>query len=351
MTCLEIDKDGLVWIGTAGGLAVLKDGNVLVPNHRLLPQDPVVGIAADSTDSIWIVSLTRVLRVARSRLLQGDISDSDVREYHLADGLRSTDGVRRFRSVVTDAGGRVWMALARGLSMTNPSRRSPVAPVLTHVESVLADGKPIPLEETVRVPAGHQRLTFGYAGLSLSIPERVRYRYRLDGFDRDWSDTVAMREAAYTNLGPGAYRFRVVASNSEGEWNPAEAVVNLRIASRVWQTTWFQVGAVVAIVLGAAGLFRLRLHQLARRLNVRFEERLAERARVAQDLHDTLLEGVVSASMQLHVAADQVAPDSPAKSALDRVLQLMGRVVDEGRNAVRGFRAPAADANDLERSL
>jgi signal transduction histidine kinase len=119
----------------------------------------------------------------------------------------------------------------------------------------------------------------------------------------------------------------------------------------VWQTTWFRLGAVVAIVLGSAGLYRLRMHHVARQLNVRFEERLAERTRIAQDLHDTLLQGFVSASMQLHVAAGQVAPDSPARGALDRVLQLMGRVIDEGRNAVRGLRAPASGGDDLEQAF
>ena len=106
--------------------------------------------------------------------------------------------------------------------------------------------------------------------------------------------------------------------------------------------------SVVAVVLGAAGLYRLRMHQVARGLNVRFEERLAERTRIAQDLHDTLLQGFVSASMQLHVAADRVPEDSPARPGLDRVLELMSRVIDEGRNAVRGLRSTAAADGDLE---
>jgi signal transduction histidine kinase len=259
--------------------------------------------------------------------------------------------VRRHRSVVADAGGRVWMSLARGLSMTDPSRGAPAAPALAHVESVAADGRSIPIADLVRVPAGRQRLTFGYTGLSLSVPERVRFRYRLDGFDRDWSEPVTARESVYTNLGPGTYRFRVIATNSEGEWSSNEAAVNLRIDPRVWQTTWFRVSAFVALILGSAGLYRLRMHQVARQLSVRFEERLAERTRIAQDLHDTLLQGFVSASMQLHVAADQVEDNSPAKGALDRVIQLMGRVIDEGRNAVRGLRAPASNADDLEQAL
>ena len=351
ISCLDVDSDGVAWIGTGSGLAVIDKGEVRSPKNRLLPQETIVGIVADSAGFIWIASATRVVRVARERLLQGDVSDADVREYGVPDGLQSTEGVRRYRSAVADASGRVWLSLGHGLSMTDPSRRAATAPVLTHVESVLADGRSMSLDGPVRVPAGPQRLTFGYTGLSLSVPDRVRFRYRLDGFDRDWSEPVAARESTYTNLGPGRYRFRVMASNSEGEWNPAEAAVDLRIDPRIWQTTWFQLSAVIAIVLGSAGLYRLRMHQIARQLNVRFEERLAERTRIAQDLHDTLLQGFVSASMQLHVAADKVAPDSPEKGALDRVLQLMGRVIDEGRNAVRGLRAPSSSADDLEQGL
>lgn len=142
-----------------------------------------------------------------------------------------------------------------------------------------------------------------------------------------------------------------MASNSDGDWSPAEAAVALAIDPRVWQTTWFQLACAGAIILGSTGLYRFRMHQVARRLNLRFEERLAERTRIAQDLHDTLLQGFVSASMQLHVAAGHVPPDSPAKPSLERVLQLMGRVIDEGRNAVRGLRSPASGGDDLEQAF
>ncbi len=248
---------------------------------------------------------------------------------------------------------RVWFSLGRGLSMIDtgrPDRGS--TPAIPHVETLSVDGRAVDVRgAAVRLPAGSQRLTFTYAGLSLSVPERVRFRYRLDGFDSAWSEPVSARETVYTNLGPGPYRFRVMASNSEGEWNSAEAAVDFSIAPRVWQTTWFQLAGIVAIIMGSAGLYRLRMHQVARRLNVRFEERLAERTRIAQDLHDTLLQGFVSASMQLHVVAGNVPPDSPAKPSLDRVLQLMGRVIDEGRNAVRGLRSPTVGVDDLEQAF
>ena len=119
----------------------------------------------------------------------------------------------------------------------------------------------------------------------------------------------------------------------------------------IWQRWWFPFICVIAVALAIFGFYRLRLHQANSKLNVRFEERLAERTRVAQELHDTLLQGVLSASMQLHVAVDQLPEDSPARPALNRVLQLIGQVVDEGRNTLRGLRSSVEDAHDLESSF
>jgi signal transduction histidine kinase len=115
-----------------------------------------------------------------------------------------------------------------------------------------------------------------------------------------------------------------------------------------WQTRWFQALCLAACVLVIVALYRLRMYQLTRQLNVRFQERLAERTRIAQELHDTLLQGFVSASMQLDVAEDQLPDDSPTKPVLKRVLQLMGRVTEEGRNALRGLRTADTDSRDLE---
>jgi signal transduction histidine kinase len=224
-------------------------------------------------------------------------------------------------------------------------------PALTHVESMSADGGPVDLTGAIEIPAGRRRIAFVYSGLSLSVPERVRYRYRLDGFDHDWSEPTANRQTVYTNLGHGQYRFRGIASNSEGLWNGPEASLAFEIRPMVWQTRSFQAVAVVSGLAVAVGLYRYRLRRLSKQLNVRFEERLAERTRIARELHDTLLQGFLSASRQLHVAADRVPDDSPLKPELGNVLDLMGRVIEEGRNAVRGLRSSASEAHELEEAF
>jgi signal transduction histidine kinase len=290
-----------------------------------------------------------VLRIRREALLQGGaLGDADVVSYDAADGLLGTGGVKRHRSVVNDAKGRVWFSLNRGLSVVDPGRaigRS--APAPARVVALTADGRPLDLRGPLRIPSGARRVSFGYAGISLSTPERIRFRYRLDGFDKTWSEPVMSREAVYANLAPGPYRFRVTASRGDGVWSGPEDTVAVVIAPALWQTRWFQLGAVLVAGLLARLVYSWRLGQETRRLNALFEERLAERTRIAQELHDTLLQGFLSASLQLHVAVEQLPEASPTRFGLARVQQLMGQVIDEGRNALRGLRSADQGVGDL----
>jgi signal transduction histidine kinase/ligand-binding sensor domain-containing protein len=347
------DTRGLVWVGTAAGLAVFDGGRVQTPaNTPALLRQSILGLAEDRTGSIWVTTAERVLRVNRDGLLHGILGDGDLREYGVSDGLLAIEGVKRHRSVVTDPRGRVWLSMMRGLSVVDPGRvDGKTMPALTQIEDVSADGTSIDLFGDRSIPSGQRRITLSYAGLSLGVPERVMFRYRLDGFDRDWSRPVAERQAVYTNLNPGSYVFRVRASNSDGLWTGAEAMVNFAVKPTLWQTTWFRLSIVALAGLAGWGAYRLRMMRVAHQLNLRFEERLAERTRIAQDLHDTLLQGFMSASMQLHVAAEAVPVDSPAKSLLAHVLQLMRRVTDDGRNAVRGLRSSAVPTEDLEQAF
>ncbi|MBC8166698.1 MAG: hypothetical protein H7Y20_12595, partial [Bryobacteraceae bacterium] len=172
-------------------------------------------------------------------------------------------------------------------------------------------------------------------------------RYKLEGFDQRWSEPTNGREAVYTNLGPRTYRFRVIASNRVGVWNSREASAEFEIEPAVWQALWFRSAAGLGCLAIAFGLYRFRLHQLTQALNMRFEERLSERVRIAQDLHDTLIQGFLSASMQLHIAEKQLPEGSPGKPLVRRVVQLVRQVVDEGRDAVRGLRSSDSGQQDL----
>jgi PAS domain S-box-containing protein len=203
------------------------------------------------------------LRIPRDKLQSGVVKAVDVREYDQADGLESTEGVKRSQSVVSDSAGRIWFSLRRGLSVVDSSQiRDYSVPALPHIESITADNNPVNPAGSVPLPPSPRRITFEYTGLSLAVPGRIRFRYFLEGFDSGWSQPVTAREAVYTNLGPGSYRFRLVASNSEGLWNGPETSIVLNVAPAYYQTYWFRLSCVAVFLALLCALHRWRVHQL-----------------------------------------------------------------------------------------
>jgi ligand-binding sensor domain-containing protein len=346
VAALLIDLDGNVWAGTSAGLAVLRPGSLRFEQLALV-REPVLALQFDQTDALWCATAGRLFRVARRALLAG--AATDVREYDVADGLISRESVRRQRTLSVDGRGRVWYATTVGLSVADPARfASGSLPAVLTISGVATDGTPLRGPAPLAIPAGSRRVSVSFAGVSLAVPERIRYRYRLDAFDTGWSAPSTDQTAVYTNLGPGRYTFRVMASDSAGQWSGGEQAIALDVLPAFWQTTTFR----VLLLVFAGGLiwigYRVRLLRVERRLNLRFEARLAERTRIAQDLHDTLLQGVLSASMHLHVATLDVPADSPARGKLAYVHRLMGTVIADGRLAIKGLRAPDSTVGELE---
>ena len=349
VNCLTEDSEGVLWVGTDAGLAFIRAGRVDLPRR---PPDTlresVLGIVDDAQGFLWIATTSHILRASRADLM-GDFQPAMAeREFSREDGIPSLAGVRRNRSVVRGTVGSIWFSLGGGIAVVNPARLSAAsAPAIVHIDSLTTGGRVLPSSQSLRIPAAGQRITLDYIGLSLSVPDRVQYRYRLDGFDPNWSEPTANRQAVYTNLNPGTYRFRVIASNSEGVWNGREAAVGIEIVPAFWQTLWFRLVMALFSMALVVVVYRLRVRRMAARLNLRFEERLAERTRIAQELHDTLLQGFLSASMQVHVVADRLPDDSTIKPALTRAVQLMRQVIEEGRNTLRGLRSQDRGSSDL----
>jgi signal transduction histidine kinase/ligand-binding sensor domain-containing protein len=353
VNCLFEDSSGTLWSGTSAGLARFASNRFQAP-HELpdVLRERIVGMAEDKGGRFWIATSDHVLRIPRDKLLSGVVKAVDAREYDQADGLESTEGVKRSQSVVSDSAGRIWFSLRSRLSVVNPSQiNDDSVPALPHIEAITADNNTANLAALVRIPPSPRRITFEYTGLSLAAPERIRFRYFLEDFDNSWSQPVAAREAVYTNLGPGSYRFRLIASNGDGIWNGPETVVAVTVAPAFWQTWWFRSACVLVVGSGMLLLYRFRLRRLTHQMNVRFEERLAERTRIAQELHDTLLQGFLSASMQLHVADDRLPENSPVKPMVSRVLTLMKDVIEDGRNTLRGLRSRSSELRDLAQAF
>jgi signal transduction histidine kinase len=328
ITALAADSAGTLWIGTASGLAVFRHGPGTVIEALPTVRDPIVGLAQDRSGWLWCATTDRLVRLSAA---------GDTRDYDAADGLLSRQGVNRHRTLIADLRGHIWYATNDGLSVADPAQFDAAAPS-------------VPLR-IYGVSVTRRRVVLSYAGVSLSVPERIRYRYHLDGFDREWSAPSTERTATYTNLAPAHYVFRVIASDGSGQGNGSEQSLAFDIQPLFWETMPFRFGALLVLIGAIWAGYRVRMAQVSRRLHVRFEERLAERNRIAQELHDTLLQGLLSASMQLHVATSRVPEDSPARSHLSYVLELMKRVIDEGRSAIRGLRSRGSIGDDLRIAL
>jgi ligand-binding sensor domain-containing protein/signal transduction histidine kinase len=353
VNCLLSDSSGVLWIGTAEGLAFFKAGRIRVPGKMLgLVHEPIFGIAEDQNGDLWIATASRVLQVRASKLLGDTLQDADVRVYGVSDGLLGKEGVKRFQSVVADEKGRVWFSTNRGVSVVNLPRALDSPPAVVHIVGVSADGNALDRGDPLLVPPGKARVAFRFVGLSLKNSERVRYRYRLDNFDQGWSEATANREATYGNLRPGSYRFHVTASNSDGIWNGQEAAIGFKVGPTLLQTWWFRMALVLCAGLVAAAIYQLRVNQLTGLLNLRFEERLAERTRIAQELHDTLLQGFQGLILHFQVASQTVLSDpAEAKETLDKALDRADQALLESRRAIQGIRSHSFSDGDLERTL
>ena len=352
VTALLQDPKGILWIGTMEGLAYMTSNEIECASDAQGPlSEPILGMALDRIGSIWIATSNRVLRMNRRAALNRRLNSQDIQEYDAADGLRGTEGVRRDRTVVEDSRGRIWLSTNRGVSLVDPSHitRTLASPI-AHVKSIAADGIPLSIEGQIKIPAS-RRIAIGYLGLSLSSPERVQYRYKLEEFDHSWSEPVSKREVEYTNLNPGLYHFKVEAANRDDLAKSTEASLVFRIEPAFWLTWWFQVSCALTIALVSFLFYLLRLRQIAWQLNMRFEERLSERMRISRELQDTLLQGFLNASVQLRAADDTLADNSPAKQLLGRVLELVGQVTDEGRKALQGLSPHPIEPRDLVRAF
>jgi signal transduction histidine kinase len=262
------------------------------------------------------------------------------------DGLRT--GRASFLGATRSPDGRLWFSNGRALQMTDPAhlRRNTVSPPV-HIEDIVADRKRYPATGVVRLPPLTRDLEIDYVGLSFVAPQKVLFRYRLEGRDQTWQEPGTRRQAFYSDLRPGTYRFRVIASNNDGVWNEEGAMLDVVVLPAWYQTTTFLVLSAIAGGLAVWGLFRLRLRQLAHALNARFDERLAERTRMARDLHDTLLQTLQGSKM---VADDALTrpDDLPGmRHAVEQLSTWLGQAGTEGRAAVNSLRTSTTERNDL----
>jgi two-component sensor histidine kinase len=245
--------------------------------------------------------------------------------------------------------GSLWFATLKGVASVNPAHlaMNRVAPLLS-IESFSADDQRQKESTTVTISPGRHRFSFEYAALSFVAPQKVRFRYRLAGFDRDWVDAGMRRTAYYTNLPPGRYTFEVEACNNDGVWSTVPASLDFRLKPFFYQTMWFYLVLALTAALLGYGIYLWRLRQV----ESRFTAVLAERNRIAREIHDTLAQGFVAVSVQLQVAGRLIAssPDT-AKQHLAQAQELVRSGLDDARQAIWELRSQEADRSDLASKL
>jgi signal transduction histidine kinase len=216
------------------------------------------------------------------------------------------------------------------------------------IRSVVADAKNYSPFSHPNFPALTKNLEIDYAGLSLSIPERVRFRYKLGGWDKEWHEAGGHRAAFFTGLRPGTYSFRVVACNNDGVWNEEGATLDFVIAPAWFQTNWFYALCVAAFLTALWALYQLRVRQLHRQFAIGIEARVNERTRIAREIHDTLLQSFQALLLQFQRASN-LLPTRPedAKKNLDNAINQTSLAIAEGRDAVQGLRLSTLPDNDF----
>ena len=267
---LQLGSDGAVWAATEGGLSRVKNRLVTTLTHRNgLPCDAVNWVMEDDDGSFWLYMPCGLVRIARSEL-EGWVSDRR-RTVQIA-VFDSSNGVRTralaghsSRKVTKSPDGKIWFSPPDGVSVINPRHLSfNKLPPPVHIEQVVADGKQYDPSRSLRLPPHLRNLVIDYTALSLVAPEKVLFRFKLDGQDRDWREVVNERRVEYSNLPPGNYRFHVIASNNSGVWNKEGAALDFFVAPAYYQTNWFRALCAVAVLALLWAAYQLRVRRLRR---------------------------------------------------------------------------------------
>jgi ligand-binding sensor domain-containing protein/signal transduction histidine kinase len=360
ITALYPDREGNLWIGTnQGSLNRLRDGRVTAyPADKSGLPESIYAILEDARGNLWFSSKTGIYSVARQQLNDFAVNSSShivSSAYGTADGMKigeCSSGGHPAAWKLAD--GTMWFATLKGIAAVDPVHlpRNTVPPPVA-IDQVLIDDRPVDdLSEGASGPLtiapGMRRFEFHYAGISLIAPQKVRFRYRLDGFDRDWVDAGTRRIAYYTNLPPGKYRFHVLACNNDGVWNETGASIDFRLKPHFYQTIWFYMTMVLGIVLLSYAAYRWRLRQI----ELRYDAVLSERGRIAREIHDTLAQGLVGISVQLELVNRLLASSvQSARTQLDHARSLVRGSLTDARSSIWDLRSQAAESEDLATRL
>ncbi len=344
--------DGSVLAGSEDGLNGLRQGRLQrMTTENGLPCNSVISFVEDKEKRWWLYTGCGIVELPDSELQRWWSNPKAVVQTRVYDQL---DGAQPnapyFNSAAYSRDGRVWFANGIVVQMVDPSRLTQKAllPAVTYIQSLIVDRKEFAATDNLKLPPKPRDLQIDYTSPTFLVPQRVKFRYRLDRYDRDWHDAGTRRQAFYTDLPPGKYSFRVIASNSDGVWNETAAKLDFSVAPTYYQMNWFRAlcAALFLALLWAA--YQLRVRHLHKQFDMTLEARVGERTRIARDLHDTLLQSFQGLLPRIQAAIYKL-PESPvdARKTLEAAVDQASQAITEGRDAVQGLRMSTVEKNDL----
>lgn len=344
-----IDGEGRLWLGSqGGGLGLLDEGRIkMFTIGDGLYDDEVLGIVSEVEGRLGLACSRGIFFVSRAELLDfvaGKIKRITSVPYSPTEAFRTNESQSGVQPVVWKMrNGSIWFSTIYGVIIVDPAHMRRILPEpAVIVEESQINGMDVNPEHIPELPPGHANLYFRYTALSYASPVRITFRYKLEGFDRDWIEAGSRREAFYTNLPPGSYTFRVKAANLDGPWSEAAHPVQFTLPPHFYQSGWFVPLVLVFMGVAGWGASRLRVMQVKARMNAV----LAERSRIARELHDTLIQGFSGVTMQMQALAARLHV-SPERIMLNEIIHDAGDCLSEARRSVGGLRAaqPHAPAN------
>ena len=350
----SIDDDGGVWLSEAYGLAYLRNHKVSVLGVKNgMPCDGVHWMRHDQNQQAWIYTTCGLVSLSNDDLTAWTIKPSH--KVSITHYLDNTEGVENdaiggwYTPLVQMArDGRIWFAMRTGLGVLDPRHLNEnMLPPPVNIERLTVDNREMEMGASVSIPAKPGSLHIAYTALSFAAPRKVRYRYKLVGYDKDWSLPVSLREASYTNLPPGDYGFRVIACNNDGVWNNVGATLNFVVLPAWYQTLWFRVIAALAVLSFLTALYLIRIRFMERQMHLRFSDRMAERMRISRELHDTLLQALQGLVLSFSNYTTQVSASPEVRKEMDRSLDRADRLMISGRDRIRYLRGEVHDINGL----
>jgi signal transduction histidine kinase/ligand-binding sensor domain-containing protein len=332
---------GTLWVAGARGLAVLQAGRFRALASAPEMLDDLAGLLADRRGGLWLTGRAGLMYLSPAQLRQCLAACTAAvvpALFDNADGLKGRSAGGLNAQLAQDAQGRVWTVTGIGayrieVAMDAAREIAPRALIMSATVAGTRHNGSAPLV----VPAGTHDVQFDYTAPAPGTPERVRFRYRLAGYDKTWQEAGGRRQAFYTGLAPGHYQFEVVAAQGNSDWSPS-ATRAIAITPAWYQTWWWRAACVLAVLAALALSYRLRVRRITQRVREQSETRQQERERIARELHDTVLQTNFALLLQVRAVAATAAGD-PLGQRLDTIVSQAQATLSEGRDKVAGLRA------------